>query len=499
MKEKQLQILFIVIILLSVLYILYRWYEEKYVIDQFTNSDSVYYQNKVDSNDLQLNRWFSPIYKNVSKIVQNQIDIWTGYWESTNEFMIVKKLNNKVFMVLSKKDINENTNLNTTTNTLYPNFTLVTLFTINESEPNKVNHEETIQNLYNQSILNNTNTYMNYNKTQTGESIILTLNGQNITFSTVQRPNTSYFKKYDEILTPYYKTVDSKMTQITDIHCRKGKVLCKINNDVYGCSTSKDSSEMCLGENNDKCVLGNSSGIYQQVGDLSQCDPPFNMLQNSIDYVMNNIQDETENKTQLITCNNINKLTQFPNYIIAYKKGDDVSILSFQTWGMNKDESKLIMLSKNKIESFLTNPDMNELQKNIPLLWKLSKAYSYNTCYFTIQSKETKTTVPYYMNYVNEGKAYVSLFKGGSNQYFSLENGIETQTNNSNIAVYEGLLKASNGLYVSPGMSDSVELTPQFVNNQSTIVSLVSTPNTNGKWYIIGFNDSGLNNVSQYL
>lgn len=500
MKDKYLQIFFMIILILSISYMMYRWYEEKKVIDQFTNSDSVYYQNEVNSNDLQLNKWFSPIYQNISKVIQNQHDVWTGYWESTTDFMILKKINNKIFMALSRKNINKNQNTTETTSDSYPNFTLIIL--LKETGPTTAVYDSTIQNKYNSSTLNKDNTTLTYTKSttseSTSESITLLLNNVSQTFSTVQRPSTSYFKKYDQILIPYYKTLDSRITQLTDTHCTDNKVLCKINENIYGCSNTKDASENCSGQ--DKCVLGNMSGTYEAVGDLPQCNPPFNMLQNSIDYVINNVQDKSENKTQLISCNYINKLTQFPNYIIAYKKSDDdISILSFQTWGINKDESKLIMFSKNSIQSLLKNPNMNDLQKNTPILWKISKAYSYNTCYFTIQSKKTKTTVPYYINYLNEGKTYVSLFKGGSNQYFHLENGSEISTGNTNIAVYKGLLKASNGLYISPGMNDSVELTPQFVNNQSTIVSLVSTPNTSGEWYIIGFNDTALSNISQYI
>lgn len=353
-----------------------------------------------------------------------------------------------------------------------------------------------------------------------------------------------------DIIQPYY---EMEATQFSDVNCAPGKKLCTftpsgnstltgyactsgtVTNGVCPNSTSTDRTNYSI--NSDfMCSLGtkNSLGNYTNSNSnsnnnlsktegsstysLTDCVPQYNIVMNGkMDMMINKIDDNNGN---LNSCTYLKDLTNNSKhyYILYFRNIDDVSSLSFQYWGESPNESRLVTIRTKLDQAIKNNTDVMNCVKNIlgaqatntnqPILynkasnnslveWKLNKDLGNNSCYFTIGSKKTPTKPTYYLQSESNGLVHVSLFEGGINKYFTLEQTKKCETETySDIDIYGGYLRASNGLYLSPGISSITELDPSSTNTDARVCTLVSKPNVAGKWIIISSSKSFTDDLS---
>ncbi len=349
-----------------------------------------------------------------------------------------------------------------------------------------------------------------------------------------------------DIIQPYY---EMEATQFSDVNCAPGFSLCTFTPSGssgitgYACTTGTVTNGSCPNSTSDNrtgntinssfmCSLGtkNSSGTYINSNNnlsktensidysLTDCDPQYNIVMNGkMDMMINKIDDDNEN---LNSCKYINDLTNNSKhyYILYFRNIDDVSSLSFQYWGESPNESRLVTIRTKLDQAIKNNTDIMNCVKDIlgaqatntnqPILynkasnnslveWKLNKDLGNNSCYFTIGSKKTPTKPTYYLQSESNGLVHVSLFEGGINKYFTLEQTKKCDTETySDIDIYGGYLRASNGLYLSPGISSITELDPSSTNTDARVCTLVSKPNVAGKWIIISSSKSFTDDLS---
>ena len=94
------------------------------------------------------------------------------------------------------------------------------------------------------------------------------------------------------------------------------------------------------------------------------------------------------------------------------------------------------------------------------------------------------------------GKVNLSLFNGGNDQKFILQNPtiLKEKTDKQGTTVLiSGNLKTANNLFIVPSTDNT-----GFSNN-SNIVRLSSKPDNNGKWLILGLTLNNLTNLSEEL
>ncbi len=349
-----------------------------------------------------------------------------------------------------------------------------------------------------------------------------------------------------DIIQPYY---EMEATQFSDVNCAPGKKLCTFTPSGssgitgYACTKGTVTNGVCPNstgnyeQNNSinsdfMCSLGtkNSLGTYTNSNNnlsktenttdysLTDCVPQYNIVMNGkMDMMINKIDDNNGN---LNSCKYINDLTNTNKhyYILYFRNVDDVSSLSFQYWGESPNESRLVTIRTKLDQAIKNNTDIMNCVKDIlgaqatntnqPILynkasnnslveWKLNKDLGNNSCYFTIGSKKTSTKPTYYLQSESNGLVHVSLFEGGINKYFTLEQTKKCDTETySDIDIYGGYLRASNGLYLSPGISSITELDPSSTNTDARVCTLVSKPNVAGKWIIISSSKSFTDDLS---
>ena len=118
-----------------------------------------------------------------------------------------------------------------------------------------------------------------------------------------------------------------------------------------------------------------------------------------------------------------------------------------------------------------------------------------NSCSIILSTSEKYDTPVKYVTY-NNGDVNLSLYSGGSNQEFIMENTRvihEIDFENTSFVAMTTNLRANNQLYLIPNTSNG-----GFSNN-SNIVSLTNSIEENGKWLLIGFNIDKITNLMDII
>jgi hypothetical protein len=163
------------------------------------------------------------------------------------------------------------------------------------------------------------------------------------------------------------------------------------------------------------------------------------------------------------------------------------------------DKSKNILT--NMIKSVKTDianykPDKN-VTDTIPAIWQINYGDDKNitnSCTFALSTSSLYKTQVKYVNSNKDGTTTLSLFNGGNDGKFILENAnvLSSNTNASNQTTFVAIsanIRAFNKLYMLPTVDNN------GLFNNSNVVKLSSSPEINGKWIILGFSLSKLEDL----
>jgi hypothetical protein len=146
------------------------------------------------------------------------------------------------------------------------------------------------------------------------------------------------------------------------------------------------------------------------------------------------------------------------------------------------------------------NPD-NTNRINVPAVWQININQDKNitnSCTFTLSTSNLYNTQVKYVSANKDGTTSLSLFNGGIDKKFILENAnvLLSNTNASNQTTFvaiTGNIRSSNKLYMLPTVDNS------GLFDNSNLIKLSSKPQPNGKWLLIGFSLNNLNNLQNQL
>ncbi len=531
------------IILLCILYFIYRFYKQKQEIDHFENSsrsDSIYYRNTVDSNDMDIfQKAISQIEQKGYQMMMNA-DPFTGAWsnfdssdissediQNDDMILLLRKIDSHLFIALTRRDLNMNDGGQSSLpdDTLYPMFMYVGLANI--KTPSNAILYKTIVNNFSKNTSSKGIGMIHYD---TNTKIMdLTLFGSKYSFDQKRELTKENYFTPLQVIAPAFKT---EATTLTDVVCPNGKKKCRISNgsveNIPGCAIPS------LINNDGTCQITTESVsdiCYQGETDPSQnitipkCPNDFNIIQNNVDFMMNNIFTKKNGSGSVIGCEYIDVLTKWDNYVVFYARDSrNLSTFGYQIWGFESNENKVVTkpskvanmistklqqnpeildsLKSSLNEPTTSKPTMDSKQVNTndyPQIWKFNKSYQQGSCYFLIQSQKTANQPIYYLNYKDNGDLYMTLGSGGFNQFFTMDQFLTIHEDTSNkFGIYSGYIKASNQFYISPGRPDYQDLNPQSSLYDVKVCTLVSKFNQPGKWMILGFNGT-LQDITQSI
>lgn len=524
------------IILLCIFYFVYRYYQKKDSMENFevmsSHSDSIYYQNTVDTNTLEILQKALKTKKDMIYLSSQVNDFFTGAWSNFSEtdntsgndiILLLRKIDSQLFVALTRRDLNQNNGGQEISGDLYPMFMFVALAKI--KSPSHAIIYQVLDNQFTTVTTNTPNTISFSNNT-------ITFNLYGITYSFNQKRELTKENYYNplQVILPAFQTT---ATTLTDVVCPAGKSQCSLNmgdlvnqkvctlssniNSNGSCKTptSSNTSDYCSLEEND-LTSGNLT--------ISKCPANFNIIQNNIDYMMNQIFTGKNGSGEIQSCSYLDDLTKWKYYIILHARDSrNLTLFGYQIWGLEPKDNKVVTkasrianMISNKIdgngtlktqlqeamnESSAPSQDTSSLQissNEYPQLWKFNKAYQQGSCYFTLESAKTASQPIYYLNYKSDGDLFMTLHSGGFNQFFTMEDFKEVYTPTSNnYALYSGYFKAANHFYISPGRIDMQELNPNHTELNVKVCNLVSKMNQPGKWLILGFNDEPNTMINQ--
>ncbi len=509
-----------IIIALTIIYLLFRLYEEKYVIDHFDSLQSSNDSNRSSSTEYKENT------ESNNNSTNSSTDVWTGIWlnyqnndevTSTQYQLVLRKLEDRMLIAMSKRSINDNTNKDNVTTTtpknMYPNYMFVAIGEIDKNDITKVHIHEIKQNKIG---ITTALPYLKYN-TSSNSLEFHPNRSSSISFH--------YFTKYSlpssflssPALVSFFKTPPPLLT---DIGCATGKKKCKVSSSgaqstIYdGCAspTNIDTNGNCTytapNASTDVCYLTNQANpqpfqVNQNIS-IQPCNPNFHVLQSSIGYMMNNLFTTSTNTNDIITCPYISKLTGFSSYLILYfYDSKNFLSLGFQQSGIKTNENLVIAqtTSLNQALSFnssiitklqvalqdSTNPEKQEISSSVPpTLWTTKRGYSQNSCYVTIETNSAQNK--YYLNYNQSNHVYLSPLSSGTQRLFTLTHQSTIDDSSNDYVIYTGYLKNPDGKYLSVGGLDNQTLTPMYPNNINQVCTLKDNFDKKGVWMVVGMN-----------
>ena len=176
----------------------------------------------------------------------------------------------------------------------------------------------------------------------------------------------------------------------------------------------------------------------------------------------------------------INKAISFTNCIENIKVPSDTQ----------KQQQNCITTCQQYVKSYVPSVSNNSL---VPSVWEINFSTSRNTlnsCSFSLSTSKNYNTSVKHAEFNSDGSANLSLFGGGSKQDLVLENVniIKVKSDNSSVIITANI-KTNDRLYLLPSTDNN-----GFSNN-SNVVQLSKSPQSNGKWLIIGFTLNNLNNL----
>ncbi len=370
-----------------------------------------------------------------------------------------------------------------------------------------------------------------------------TINMGNISSNINQ--SSKIFNYNNDIIQPFYimeETDENTGTLFKDLNCGFGKQLCTFvnstndGNTYYGCASTENisdgncnfTSSIVSNESvdiNKVCALGmqnsgNTQGSNLEIGstysikytgtdgtpftaNVQRCDPNYDVNIGGYDLMLNKIQDD-EASGKLKSCTFLSDMTDSYNYYIMYfHDKNNFMNLSFQYWGESNNESRLLMVKNilntqyaskdnsfksfiNTLQSLNTGLDDKNDYTLPPVNYDIKPDLGNLSCYFSINSQQTKTKPKYYVQAQTNGNVNMTLLEGGFDKYFTLVDVIHDSTNYP--TYFAGHLRSSNGLYLNPGNSSIHELSPVTGTNER-VCTLTSQP-PSGYWVILGYNKS---------
>lgn len=533
----------LVIILFSILYFIYRFIQQRESnIDHFEvmsqRSDSIYYQNRIDDNVLEILQKAADSSKNMGYLATQMYDPFTGAWSNFSEsnntsltattddmILLLRKIDSQLFVAMTRRNLNQNNGGQTKpTNELYPMFMFIGLAKITTPS------EATINNVLSNQFTTSTSSDSNNTVSFSSDTITVSLYGITYTFNQKRELTKENYYNPLQVILPSFKTTS---TSLTDVVCPIGKSQCTLDlgdsiNQKSCAIPSLITNGICntpTATTTDICTLEDND-ITSGTITISKCPTSFNILQNNADYMINNIFTSPNGQGQVVSCTYLDNLTNWKNYIIIYAKDStNMTMFGYQIWGLEPKDNKVVTKSsrisnyisqkmqnnndiKTQIQAALNEPssstpavDTSAYQINnndYPQMWKFNKAYKQGTCYFTLQSVKSASQPTYYLNYQDNGDLFMTLSSGGFKQFFTLDDFKEIYTPSSGkYGIYAGNFKAANNFYISPGRIDYQELNPQSSQVNVKVCNLVSQINQSGKWIILGFNDEPNSILSQ--
>jgi hypothetical protein len=147
---------------------------------------------------------------------------------------------------------------------------------------------------------------------------------------------------------------------------------------------------------------------------------------------------------------------------------------------------------KQYIKSYVPSVSNNSL---VPSVWQITPSTTKNTlnsCSFILSTSSNYNTPVKHAEFNSDGTINLSLFSGGTKQELVLESANiikENDTGNNSSVVITANIKTNDNLYLVPSIDNN-----GFSNN-SNLVKLSKTPESNGKWLILGFTLNNLNNL----
>jgi hypothetical protein len=493
-----------------------------------SHSDSIYYRNTVDANTLEILQKALDTKKDLAHLSSQVNDPFTGAWSNFSEsnntsttitssdmILLLRKIDSQIFIALTRRDLNQNNGGQEISGDLYPMFMFVGLAKI--ISPTHAVINKVIDNQFTTTTSTTPNKITFSNNT-------ISVNLYGMTYSFTQKRVLTKENYYNplQVILPAFKTTG---TSLKDVVCPAGKSQCAltmgdiINQKVCTLPSNINSDGSCKNptssNTSDYCSL-EENDITAATLTISKCPANFNVIQNNIDYMMNQIFTGKNGSGEVQTCTYLDDLTKWKYYIILHARDSkNLSLFGYQIWGLEPKDNKVVtkasrianMISskiegngtlKTKLqetmnESSRPTVDTSTLQTSsneYPQLWKFNKAYQQGSCYFTLESAKTASQPIYYLNYKEDGDLFMTLQSGGFNQFFTMEDFKEVYTPTSNkYGLYSGYFKSANHFYISPGRVDMQELNPKNTQVNVKVCNLVSKMNQPGKWLILGFND----------
>lgn len=495
-----------------------------------STSDSIYYRNTVDENTLEILQKALETKNNLSYISSQINDPFTGAWSNFSEsnntsttitendmILLLRKIDSQLFVAVTRRDLNQNNGGQEISSDLYSMFMFVGLAKISTTTPTSADIYKVINNQFTTATTTESNTITFSNNT-----ISVSLYGMTYSFDQKRELTKENYYNPLQVILPAFKTT---ATTLIDVVCPVGKSQCTltlgdlVNQKTCALPSNINSDGTCItptsSNTSDYCSL-EENDITSGTISISKCPANFNVIQNNIDYMMNNIFTGKNGSGEVQTCTYLDDLTKWKNYIIVYANDSvNFSLFGYQIWGLEPKDNKVVSkasrianMISNKIignatlkknlqqamnESSTPSIDTSTIQTSsneYPQLWKFNKAYQQGSCYFTLESAKTASQPIYYLNYKSDGDLFMTLQSGGFNQFFTMEDFKEVYTPTSGkYSLYSGYFKAANHFYISPGRVDMQELNPNNTQVNVKVCNLVSKMNQPGKWLILGFND----------
>jgi hypothetical protein len=501
-----------------------------------SHSDSIYYRNTVDANTLEILQKAMDTKKDLAHISSQVNDPFTGAWSNFSEsnntsttitgsdmILLLRKIDSQLFVAVTRRDLNQNNGGQEISGDLYPMLMFVGLAKI--ISPTYAVINKVIDNQFTTATTSTTSNTITFSN----NTVSLTLYGMTYSFDQKRELTKENYYNPLQVILPAYKTT---ATSLTDVVCPVGKSQCAltmgdiINQKVCTLPSNINTDGSCktpISSASDYCSL-EENNIESGNINISKCPANFNVIQNNIDYMMNNIFTGKNGSGEVQTCTYLDNLTKWKYYIVLNARDSrNLTLFGYQIWGLEPKDNKVVTKA-----SRIANMISNKIDKNVPLktqlqeamnesskpsvdtstlqtssneypqLWKFNKAYQQGSCYFTLESAKTASQPIYYLNYKSDGDLFMTLQSGGFNQFFTMEDFKEIYTPTSGkYGLYGGYFKAANHLYISPGRVDMQELNPNNTQVNVKVCNLVSKMNQPGKWLILGFNDNPSTIINQ--
>ncbi len=565
MKRTILVIIFILIII-SLIYLYNSYKEEKKIIESFSfplmpqttqTSLSTYYQPTINSDILQNNKY---AFNSVRNVIINKNNDLNGYWKSETFYGSFMQNNDLLVLTFNTAKLNKNysnyTTLQEEEGETCPLNQFVGICQLNIHRDNFYLRKVLCNTLGTTSLeIINTNPYKLSGILTDQKTITIYSAGKSpIIFTKVGKfsydNNVSKYINYSSFVTPIPSFNSSTFS--VDNPCPEGYLIASAN-DITGINTP-----LCVKEDKVK----NGECISNIVCDDIDCS--FSTTDYSKCNINNTSKTLKQCDTNLTVTSQISEFASLPIYnnicsslkslsigtgnvdssIICYIKNiGDIQILSYQFWGVGKEDSCLTTENNHYVQSYVKNfikknhkkhlptsdyfafnniyycndslnstflsdsiasakkyysKNHNNINKGIPRTnklpqcWEIKESYSTSACYFTLKTKSSKISydVEKYPKFNNDGSTMMSLNDDGVNNELILEDYNELlHDKNKNVYIGTANIRCNNLLYLSVGNGDKKEL------NNSKVVQLTSKPAIDGKWMIITFNSKNINQL----